>query len=435
MRGEEDAGRWELLLAGRTTRRQATGQAMTGLAAGWAVLWALTAGCTLAAGSRSSVGFPVSASLFYATAATGSASVFLAVGALASQLAPTRRQANGLAAAVFAVAFLIRMVANSVSGLAWMRWASPLGWFEELRPLTGSQPLAFVPVILLVAATTGAAITLAGRRDLGAAVPARRPPAQARTRLLGGPAALVIRLEQWVAVAWVGGLALLAMVFGVVARSTAAGNVGVQMPEQVVGRLGGHQVGAAAWMGYEFLWIAALVAFAAAAQISGVRGEEADGHLDNLLARPVSRDTWLAGRLGFGVVLVLAAGLASGAGGWIGVAARHSAIGFGAMMQAGLNVTVPGLFILGLGTLLYGLAPRLAVPILYAVVLWSFLVEIIGSSITNSHWLLDTALLSHLGPVPATGVNWTAVTWLTGLGVICALAGLAAFRRRDLAAA
>ena len=105
----------ELLLAGRTTRRQATGQAMTGLAAGWAVLWALTAGCTLAAGSRSSVGFPVSASLFYATAATGSASVFLAVGALASQLAPACRRANGLAAAVFAVAFLIRMVADSVA--------------------------------------------------------------------------------------------------------------------------------------------------------------------------------------------------------------------------------------------------------------------------------------------------------------------------------
>ncbi len=40
------------------------------------------------------------------------------------------------------------------------------------------------------------------------------------------------------------------------------------MPEQIVGRLGGHQAGAAAGMGYEFLWIAALVAFAAAAQIS-----------------------------------------------------------------------------------------------------------------------------------------------------------------------
>ena len=70
------------------------------------------------------------------------------------------------------------------------------------------------------------------------------------------------------------------------------------------------------------------------------------------------------------------------------------------MIQAGLN-----LFILGLGTLLHGLAPRLAAPVLYALVLWSFLVEIIGSSTTTNHWLLDTALLSHLGAVPR--LAWT----------------------------
>jgi len=52
-----------------------------------------------------------------------------------------------------------------------------------------------------------------------------------------------------------------------------------------------------------------------------------------------------------------------------------------------------------------------------------------------NHWLIDTALLSHLGPVPATGIDWTAAASLTGLAVICALAGLTTFRRRDLAAA
>ena len=72
------------------------------------------------------------------------------------------------------------------------------------------------------------------------------------------------------------------------------------------------------------------------------------------------------------------------------------------MMQAGLNITVPALFILGLGILLYGLVLRLAAPILYTVILWSFLIEIIGSGITSNHWLLDTAVLTHLGPVPAT---------------------------------
>ncbi len=135
------------------------------------------------------------------------------------------------------------------------------------------------------------------------------------------------------------------------------------------------------------------------------------------------------------MVFVLACGLATGVGGWIGIAARNSAVGFAAMMQAGLNVAVPALFILGLGTLLYGLVPRLAAPILYIVILWSFLVEITGSSITSNHWLLDTAVLTPLGPVPATSLHWTAIAWLTGFAVIAALAGSAAFNRSDLVAA
>jgi ABC-2 type transport system permease protein len=435
MRGEEDAGRWELLLAGRTTRQHATEQALAGLTAGFIVLWTLTAGLTVAAGSLSSVDFSTSASLFYATAATASAGLFLAIGALTSQLGRTRRQANGLAAGAFAIAYLIRMVADSGTGLAWMRWASPLGWIENARPLTGSQPLALVPVILLVAAASGAAVTLASRRDVGAGVLARRESAKANTRLLDGPALLVARLERWVALAWIAGLALLALIFGVVAQSAAEAHLGDKTIEQTVGRLGGQQGGAAAWIGYEFLYIAALVAFAAAGQIAAARNEEADGHLDNLLARPVSRRSWLAGRLGFGVVLIAVTGFACGVGGWIGLAARQSDIGLDSMLQAGLNVTAPALLVLGVGTLLYGLAARLAVPILYGLVLWSFVIQIIGSTITTNHWILDTAVLSHLGPVPATNLDWTAIAWLTGLGVIATIAGLAAFDRRDLATA
>jgi len=164
-------------------------------------------------------------------------------------------------------------------------------------------------------------------------------------------------------------------------------------------------------------------------------GEEAEGHLDNLLARHLNRGTWVAGRLGFGVALVVAIGLAVAVGGWIGVASRNSGVGFSTMLEGGLNMMPAALFVLGLGTLLYGLMPRIAAPLLYALVLWSFLIEIIGSSITSNRLLLDTALFSHLGPVPASSLNWTAIAVLTGLGLIAAFAGLAAFQRRDLAAA
>lgn len=430
MRREEDAGRWELLLAGRTARRHATVQALAALATGFVVLWALTAALTTASGSRADVDFSVSGSLFYATAVTASAAMFLAVGAVGSQLGATRRQANGLAAAVFGVSYLTRMVADSGTGLAWLRWASPLGWVENLRPLTGSQPLALLPIIGLIAAGTGGAIALAGRRDLGVGVFTRRGTSKPDLRLLGGPVVLTARLERWVALGWTLGLTALALIFGVTAVSVGS----VEAVEQAVRRLGGHAHGATAWIGYEFLFIAPLLAFAAAGQVSALRGEEAEGYLDNLLARHVSRGTWLAGRLGFAAIFLAAAGLAAGAGGWFGLTTGHSGIGFTSMLQAGLNLVAPALFILGVGALLYGLIPRLAAPILYGLVLWSFLIEVIGSSVTSNHWLLDTALLSHIGPVPATDLNWTAIMWLTGLGLIAAAAGLTALDRRDLAA-
>jgi len=105
------------------------------------------------------------------------------------------------------------------------------------------------------------------------------------------------------------------------------------------------------------------------------------------------------------------------------------------MLRAGFNVAVPGLFVLGLGALLYGLVPRLAAPTLYLLVLWSFLVETIGTSITSNHWALDTAILTHLGPVPAADLHWSAIAILLGAAMIAAVAGVAAFNRRDLAAA
>ncbi|HEX7993980.1 MAG TPA: hypothetical protein VF506_08670, partial [Streptosporangiaceae bacterium] len=388
------------------------------------------------AGSRPSVGFSVSSSLFYATAATASAGMFLAVGALTSQLAQTRRAANALSAAFFAYCYLVRMIADSGTGLEWMRWLSPLGWIENLHPLTGSQPFGLVPVAVLTAAAASAAISIAGRRDLGVGVLTRSRSAKPGTLLLGSPVLLIIWLERWVALAWIGGLGALALIFGVVARSAAAGNVAVEAIRQQLSRLGAHPGGAVeAWIGYEFLYLAALLAFAVAGQTSAARSEEAEGHLDNLLARRLSRSEWLAGRVGFGVALAVAAGFAISVGGWIGVTAGNSQVGMSAMLQAGLNITVPALFVLGVGTLLYGLVPRLAAPLLYGLILWSFLIEIIGSSITSNHWLLDTAVLSHLGPVPATSLNWTVVAWLTGLAAVATVGGLAAFKQRDLATA
>ena len=432
LRGEEDAGRSELLLAGRTTRGRAAGQVVAGLGAGLVALWVPTAALTVAGGRSSSVGIPAGPALFFATAAVAAAAMFMAVGVLASQLAATRHDANLLGAAVLAVAYLTRMAADSDPRIDGLRWASPIGWIEELRPLTGSRWAAFGPIVALTAGAVFLALRVADRRDLGSSAFGERPAPPARTRLLGGPSGLTVRLTAPTVAGWTAALAATGLVLGLVTQSAGQSLQGSPTLERVINRLGARGAGAATYLGFVFLIAAGLVAVAVAGQIAAIRNEEADGHLDNLLVRPVARWRWLAVRLAVGVGLVVGAGVLTGVAAWVGATTQHAAVGLADLVQAGLNVAPPAVFVLGIGALVYGLRPRAAVGATYGLVVWSFLVETLASVAHAGQWLRDTSPLLHITPAPAAAPNWTAAAWLCGLGVLAAVAGLAAFSRRDL---
>jgi len=435
LRGEEDAGRWELFLSGRTTRARAALQAATGLGVGIVALWVPTAVLTAAAGSSSKVNIGVGASLFFATAVVAAAAMFMAIGLLAGQLAATRHDANVFGAGVLTGSYLVRMVADSDPELAWLRWASPLGWIEELRPLTGSRPLAFAPIVALVALLVVVAVGVARKRDLGASAFASRDTPKPRTLLLGGQGGLTIRLTRPVIAAWIVALTVTGLVFGLVAQAAGSALRGARGLEQAIERLGATSAGAAEYLGFVFVVAAGLVAIAVAGQIAAIRNEEAAGHLDNLLVRPVARWRWLAVRLGVGIGLVVAASLLAGFAAWVGATSQHADIGLGELLKAGLNVVPPAVFVLGIGGLAFGVWPRGAIGVAYGLVVWSFLVEIISAVFDSNHWLRDTSPLLHIAPVPAADPNWTAAAWLVGLGLLAAVAGITAFGRRDLAGA
>lgn len=432
LRGEEEAGRWELVLAGRTTRRRAAAGALTGLGAALFILWAVTAAVTIAVGRGQSARFTVTASLFLAVTAVAAAAMFAAVGAVCGQLAATRRRAAAMAAAVFGVAYLTRLVAYSDPSLSWLHWASPLGWVDELRPFTGSRLWPLIPIVAFTAALAAAAIVLAGRRDLGASVLPANDTAPARTRLLTGPLGLALRLTTRSACGWISGLAVGGFVLGLTAKGAedlTANRVG-----GVAAKLGGA-AGGASYLGIVFLIIAIALGLAAAGQVSATRDEEAAGYVDHLLARPVTRVGWLASRLAVSAAALLAAGVAVGLFTWAGAAAAGADQGFSTLLAAGLNIVPAAAFVLGAGTLVYGLAPRYALIAAYGIVAWSFLAEIIGASVAVSRWLLDLSVLHHLARAPAVPVNWGSAAILTAAGIAAAVAGAVAFARRDLAGA
>lgn len=435
LRGEEDGGRWEVLLSGQTTRQGAAAQVLGGLGVGLVVLWLPTALLTAVAGQRGGVGIAVTTSLFYATAITAVAAMFMAIGALASQLAPTRHEANLVGAGIIALAYLVRMAADSDPGLGWLRWASPLGWIEELLPLNGSHWLPFVPILALVAVAALLTVRLAGRRDLGASALPNRDTAAPHTLLLGGQAGLTLRLTRFTVASWIGVLAFTGLVFGLVTQAAGRSLQGNPTLESVITRLGATGAGAVVYLGYVFLIAAGLVAVAVAGQVAAIRNEEADGHLDNLLVRPVQRWRWLMVRLAVGLVLVVVASVSTGVAAWVGARSQNADIGFGSLVRAGVNIAPPAVFVLGIGALAFGLLPRRAVSITYGLVVWSFVVEIFASISDSIGWLRDTSPLLHIAPVPAADPNWTAAAWLVGLGMAAAAVGVGAFARRDMVSA
>ena len=435
LRGEEDAGRWELFLSGQTTRARAAEQAAIGLGVGFVALWVPTFVLTAGAGASEQVGIGVGASAFFVTALLAAAAMFMAIGMLAAEIAATRRDANLIGAGVLAGSYLIRMAADSDAGLAWLRWASPLGWVEELRPLTGSRPVAFVPIAGLVAVLVIVALRVAKERDLGASALASRDTSRPRTFLLGGQAGLTIRLTRPVISAWIAALVVTGLVFGIVAQAAGTALRGAQGLEEAIGRLGGTTSGAATYLGFVFVVAAGLMAIAVAGQIAAARNEEANGHLDNLLVRPVARWWWLAFRLAVALGLIIVASVLAGFAAWVGAVSQHADVGLGELLKAGLNVVPPAVFVLGIGGLALGLWPRGAIGVAYGLVVWSFIVETIAAAFDSNHWLRDTSPLLHIAPVPAADPNWTAAAWLIGLGFVAALAGIMAFGRRDLAGA
>ncbi len=431
MRGEEDSGRWELLLSGQITRRGAAAQALGGLGAGVVTLWALTALVTVLTGLNSKVDIAAGPGLYFALAMVATAAMFLAVGALTSQLAPTRRQAASYAATVLGVSYAVRMIADAGVGLHGLIWASPLGWVEELQPLTAPQPPALVPIIAFTAVLSVIAVHLAGSRDVGASIVADRATSQPRLRLLCGPTGFAIRMVRPTVTGWWVAIAVSGLLYGLIAKSAGATISGSSV-QNVFSKLGATGTGAEAVLGVCFLILAVLVAFVGAGQLTAARSEEAAGRLDHFLVRPIARASWLAGRLLVALAVLLVSGAGAGFFAWLGAASQHAGVSLVTLLEAGVNLLPPAVTILGIGVLTFGIRPQMTSVVVYALLGWSLLIVIVGGIGAMSHWVLDTSVFHQMASAPAVSPHWEANGIMVSIGIAAAVFGGLAFRRRDL---
>jgi ABC-2 type transport system permease protein len=424
MRAEEDAGRQELVLSGAVGRRTAFRAALAGIAAGAAILWlALFLG--LLAG-RPGVG----GAAYLALALASPIPVFAGVGALASQAAPTRRGALAVGGGALALALLLRMVADTAAGAGWLRWTTPLGWAEELRPFADPQPL----VLLLPAISTVlmllAAARIAERRDIGAGLFAARDSSPPRLYLLSSPYGLALRTLLGGIIAWLVGIVAFAAILGTISDSVASG-LSASLRDQLA-KLGTSPNSASGFIGFAFLFFLLALSLFACFQLAAMREEDAEQRLETLFALPVGRGRWLAGRLllvaGSAAALSLAGGLAA----WAGAVSQGADVGFGRMIEAGANCLPTTLLFLGLGALALAIVPRLGTTIAYALVGATFLWDSIGGLVDAPGWALGLSPFHHVGLVPAESFKATAALAMVAIGAAAALAAMRLFARRDL---
>jgi ABC-2 type transport system permease protein len=380
-------------------------------------------------------GLPAGGSAYLALAVVSVVPVFVGVGAVISQLAPNRRVALELGGLLVALLFVLRVIADTSPGAGWVRWLTPLGWAEELRPFTGAQPW----VLLAPAAVSLLLLLLAARigstRDVGRGLLAGHESARPRFRLLASPTAQALRGERTGLLVWAGAVGALALVVGVVSKSISSIGISPAL-QRTLARLGtGSVLTPRGYIAFSFSFFVVAVGALAVSQVAAARHEEVEQRLETLLALPVGRRAWLAGRLALGCLAIAVVALAAGAFAWLGAATQSVSISRPSLLGAGANCLPAGILFLGVAALAYALFPRASTGIGYGLLVAGYLWRLFGSLLGAPRWLVDATPFAHVAAVPAQSVRWGAAAVMIGTGVLAGLAAIEWFARRDLTGA
>jgi putative exporter of polyketide antibiotics len=97
-----------------------------------------------------------------------------------------------------------------------------------------------------------------------------------------------------------------------------------------------------------------------------------------------------------------------------------------------LNLVPVGLLVLGVGVLARAVAPRYASGVVYALVGWSFVAELLGSLVQGTAWLERLSIFHYRALAPAQPVVMGEVVLTLTAAAASAVVAALLFSRRDL---
>ncbi|WP_200210625.1 ABC transporter permease [Micromonospora coerulea] len=426
-RGEEDTGRWDLLLAGRPTRPALLGRHLAVLTAAMALIGVTLSAALIAAGT------PPRGALLHATGLVLTGTLAVAAAAVAAQVFPARAGATGAALGFLGVGLLARMVGDGVPVLGWLRWLPPYGPLALTRPYRDDR---WAPLLVLVLASivlAGAALALAERRDVrdGLLRPATgRPP---RRWLLHSVAAFAARRTLGPLAGWSAGIGAYFLLIGLLADSMTGFLADNPRFADLAGQAGFAGLGTV--RGYTatlFALLAVPVGAFAAVRLAALAAAEASGRLTLLLAGPVTRT-----RLSYAEVAITAVGMAvlvtvAAVATWLGATIVGADLALPAALAGTWNVLPVASLGVGAAVLALGRAPHAVTAVGLVPTAGGFLLKVVADSVEAPAWVSGLSPFAHLAAVPAAGPDWPAAAVISALAGVAVLVGAWGYRRRDL---
>jgi ABC-2 type transport system permease protein len=426
-RGEEDAGRWDLLLSGRLRAVDLVLRCLAAVA-GCALVISAAVGLALLAAGTDGTGV-----IIYATAILGVTLTFATAGVLAAQIMPTRPAAVGLTVGILGVALLLRMLADGAPQLAWSAWATPFGLVSRAAPYAENRiaPLLVLVGVPVVLALT--AIATARTRDVGSGVVAVATSWPPRTRLLMSICGFAVRRAVRPTIGWMLGIAAYFLLVGALIASileffdknnrfaelaTAAGFAGLDSAEGFAAAL--------------FSMLAIPTGLYSATRLAAMVADENARRQTALFAAPTSRTRFLFTEIAVTTAGVLLLHVTAALAIWAGAAITGAPLGIGGALGGALNTAPIAWLAVGAAALAVGWLPSMVGAIGALPVVGGFLLNVVAQGAHAPSWLTELSPFVHLGAVPDAAPDWAAVVSFLLIGAAVITAGVAGYARRDL---
>ena len=452
VRGEEERGTMDVLLATSQTRTRLLLEKVAALAIALIVIAVLFA-VGVAAGEAALGGGHVD---FVRALLAGLNLILLAfffgmVALLLSQLTTGRRAAAGLAGCLLILFVLLNMIGRELNG-SWVQYLSPVYYYNLNRPLIASfpnQPLAaLIPLGLAVLCLVGSVILFA-RRDIGrSAIESQREVASGSQQALRSLSRTehevstrsvslqTLFADGWGAFWWLFGIVVFcgALLYATPGFQRAFYQAVQQTPWLQQYLFDTPTNTNTALLGtLVFAFVPAIVVILALTLALKWPSDLENGRLELIFSTPQSRTRVLLERFAANVLIVLLASVVTWLALTIGAQFLNLSVDQGRLLAASFGMLPPALVAMGLvyaisGRLRYGAVLGIAT----AYLVLSYLQESLEGNITFPGWVLSLSVFHLYGNPVFLGMDWTNFLGMTCVGIVLLVIGVLQFRFVDI---